>query len=98
MREQWNELNKVGAQKIQDSALNQANLIQYISENQQTLVDSFRDDLNNQFKSTLADVMMIFQQYDGTQDVESTQSGSANSMASALTMDRLMSTIKYLQN
>ena len=34
MREQWNELNTVGALKIQDSTLNQANLIHEITNQQ----------------------------------------------------------------
>ena len=47
MRQQWNKLNKAGALKIQDSTLNQANLIQEINEQQQDLIASLKKPDNN---------------------------------------------------
>ena len=63
------------------------------------LVDSLRADMNNQLQSTLVDAMLMFQQHDPPiPEVASTTSGSANSMASSITLDTLINTIKGLQH
>ena len=101
MRQQWNELNKVGALKIQDSTLNQANLIQEINEQQQDLIASLKNDINNQFRSTIADAIMMLQQQNhndiGPDITNTSSSDSANSVTSNITLDTLLSTIKDLK-
>ena len=101
MRQQWSELNKVGALKIQDSTLNQANLIQEINQQQEDLVTTLKTEITNQFRSTIADAMMMMQQgqqIDSVLPMAATASiDSANSVISAITLDTLMSTIKDLK-
>ena len=98
MRQQWDKLSKVGAHSVKISTINQASMILEMNNHQQELVNNLREDINNQFKSSLADAMMMFQQFDTVSDSQYTLSGSVNLMTSTVTMDTLISTIKSLKD
>lgn len=101
MRESWNALNKVGALKIQDSTFNQANIVTELVENQQQFAQDLRDDLSSQLKNTVAEAMLMFQQYENPSsslpDTTISTDGSINSATSTLTLESLMTTIQDLK-
>lgn len=101
MRSSWKALSKVGALKIQDSTLNQANIVSELVENQQQLAQNLRDDISTQLKNTVTEAMLMFQQQDDQNDslpnnVISTDT-SINSTTSTITLETLMSTIQDLK-
>ena len=99
MREQYNDLNKVGALKIQHSSINQTSILQQMADHQENLVSNLKEDLNNQLKSSIVDAMMIFQQFDPPPPSlaeTSASSESANFVTSTLIMETLLSHVKDL--
>ena len=101
MRNSWNELNKVGALKIQDSNLNNINLINEVTENQQTLANEMREEFSNQLKSTIADAMLMLQVPNNIPplqtDISSATNDSSHSLNTLSTMESMISTIQELK-
>ena len=99
MRESWEALKKVGALKIQDSSLNQANIVQELATQQQALAQNLREDFSTQLQTTIQDAMNMFQQPTVPPPLADTSSSnqSLNSTTSTLTLDTLMTTIQDLK-
>ena len=95
----WKALTKVGALKLQDSTLNQANIVSELVENQQQLAKNLRDDISTQLRNTVTEAMLMFEQQDDQSDsinVISTHN-SINSTTSTLTLETLMPAIQGLK-
>ena len=104
-RASWEALKKVGALKIQDSSLNQANIVQELATQQQALAQNLREDFSTQLQTTIQDAMNMFQQQEPFQQPTvpppltdtSSSNQSLNSTTSTLTLDTLMTTIQDLK-
>ena len=95
----------MGALKIQDSSLNQANIVQELATQQLVLAQNLREDFSTQLQTTIQDVMNMFQQPVPFQQPTvpppltdtSSSNQSLNSTTSTLTLDTLMTTIQDLK-
>ena len=101
MRNSWNELNKVGALKLRDVNLNNVNFIREVTDKQQELADSMREEFSNQLKSSIADAMLMLQVTDNTPSTYTEPSSSSNESANSIntlsTMESMISTIQDLK-
>ena len=101
MRNSWNELNKVGALKLRDVNLNNVNFIREVTDKQQELADSMREEFSNQLKSSIADAMLMLQVTDNTPSTYTEPSSSSNESANSIntlsTMESMISTIQELK-
>jgi len=99
MRTAYHALNEVGALTIQDSSINQVNLIQEISSQQEKMAQDIKDSL----QSNILEAMMMMQtpSTDTPYLIEDSSSISANTFESAkstATIESLVSIIKNLES
>lgn len=98
MRSSYHALNEVGALTIQDSSINQANLIQELSSQQ----DRMAQDLKATLQSNILDAMMMMKSPAADtpfliEDTSSISSNTLNSATSNATIESLYSIIKDMQ-
>ena len=103
MQRNYQELKQVGALSIENSYLNQLNLMNELANKQEGMLESLKDDLNEQIKTNIYETMLTMQQMDMqppslvASEIESNTSDSLNSLTSASTVTTLISTMKSLQ-
>lgn len=98
MRRAYQALREVGALTIEDSSINQANLIKELSSQQEKMAD----DIKTSMQSNILDAMMLMQNPTQvpslTEDTSSISSHTANSTITNHSIDSLLTIIKGLES